>query len=64
MYYHYHYSAAAAAAAVVVAAAAAVIVIVVVVNGEIQQMWYMKCFITPENTGATGIVTKGLKKYL
>jgi hypothetical protein len=26
-------------------------------------MWNMKCFVIPINTGATGIVTKGLKKY-
>jgi hypothetical protein len=27
-------------------------------------MWNMKCFVIPVITGATGIVTKGLKKYL
>jgi hypothetical protein len=27
-------------------------------------MWKMKCFITPVIIGTTGIVTKGLKKYL
>jgi hypothetical protein len=27
-------------------------------------MWKMKCFVIPVITGATGIVTKGLKKYL
>jgi hypothetical protein len=27
-------------------------------------MWYMKCFVIPVITGTTGIVTKGLKKYL
>jgi hypothetical protein len=26
-------------------------------------MWNMKCFIIPVIIGATGIVTKGLKKY-
>jgi hypothetical protein len=31
---------------------------------EIQRMWYMKCFVIPVITGATVIVTKGLKKYL
>jgi hypothetical protein len=29
---------------------------------EIQRMWDMKCFVMPVITGATGIVTKGLKK--
>jgi hypothetical protein len=28
---------------------------------EIQRMWNMKCFVMPVITGATGIVTKGLK---
>jgi hypothetical protein len=28
---------------------------------EIQRMWNMKCFVIPVITGATGIVTKGLK---
>jgi hypothetical protein len=32
------------------------------VSIEIQRMWNMKCFVIPVNTGATGIVTKGLKK--
>jgi hypothetical protein len=27
-------------------------------------MWNMKCFVIPAIIGATGIVTKGLKKYL
>jgi hypothetical protein len=27
-------------------------------------MWNMKCFVTPVIIGATGIVTKGLKKYM
>jgi hypothetical protein len=27
-------------------------------------MWNMKCFIIPVIIGATGIVTKGLNKYL
>jgi hypothetical protein len=31
---------------------------------EIQRMWNMKFFIIPGITGATGIVTEGLKKYL
>jgi hypothetical protein len=31
---------------------------------EIQLMWNMKCFVTPVIIGATGIVTKGLRKYL
>jgi hypothetical protein len=31
---------------------------------EIQRMWNMKCFVIPVIIGATGIVTKGLKKYL
>jgi hypothetical protein len=29
---------------------------------EIQRMWNMKCFVIPVMTGATGTVTKGLKK--
>jgi hypothetical protein len=31
---------------------------------EIQRMWNMKCFVIPVITGATGIVTRGLKTYL
>jgi CRISPR/Cas system type I-B associated protein Csh2 (Cas7 group RAMP superfamily) len=31
---------------------------------EIQRMWNMKCFVVPVIIGATGILTKGLKKYL
>jgi hypothetical protein len=31
---------------------------------EIQRMWNMKCFVIPVITGTTGIVTRGLKKYL
>jgi hypothetical protein len=31
---------------------------------EIQRMWNMKCFIILVINGATGIVTRGLKKYL
>jgi hypothetical protein len=31
---------------------------------EIQRMWNMKCFVIPVIIGATGIVTKGQKKYL
>jgi hypothetical protein len=31
---------------------------------EIQRMWNMKCLVIPVIIGATGIVTKGLKKYL
>ena len=31
---------------------------------EIQRMWDMECMIIPAITGATGIVTKGLKKKL
>jgi hypothetical protein len=31
---------------------------------EIQQMWNMKCFVIPVIIRATGIVTRGLKKYL
>jgi hypothetical protein len=31
---------------------------------EIQRMWNMKCLVIPVITVATGIVTKGLKKYL
>jgi hypothetical protein len=27
-------------------------------------MWNMKCFVIPVITGATAIVTRGLKKYL
>jgi hypothetical protein len=31
---------------------------------EIQRMWNMKCFVIPVIIGATGIVTRGRKKYL
>jgi hypothetical protein len=31
---------------------------------EIQRMWNMKCFVILGINGITGIVTKGLKKYL
>jgi len=31
---------------------------------EIQQMWNMKCVTVPVITGATGTVTKGLRKNL
>jgi hypothetical protein len=31
---------------------------------EIQKMWNMKCFIIPVITGAIGIVSKSLQKYL
>jgi hypothetical protein len=31
---------------------------------EIQRMWNMKCFVIPVIIGATGIVTRGLQKYL
>jgi hypothetical protein len=31
---------------------------------EIQRMWNMKCFAIPVIIRATGIVTRGLKKYL
>jgi hypothetical protein len=31
---------------------------------EIQRMWNMKCFVKPVIIGATGIVTKGLKKII
>jgi hypothetical protein len=31
---------------------------------EMQQMWNMKCFVILVIIGATGIVTKGLNKYL
>jgi hypothetical protein len=31
---------------------------------EIQRMWNMKSFVLPVITEATGIVTRGLKKYL
>jgi hypothetical protein len=27
-------------------------------------MWNMKCFVIPVSIGTTGIVTRGLKKYL
>jgi hypothetical protein len=27
-------------------------------------MWNMKCYLIPVITGATGIVSKGLQKYL
>jgi hypothetical protein len=31
---------------------------------EIQRMWNMKCFVIPVVTGATGIVSKSLQKYM
>jgi hypothetical protein len=31
---------------------------------EIQRMWNMKCLVILAVIGTTGIVTKGLKKYL
>jgi hypothetical protein len=31
---------------------------------EIQRVWNMKCFVIPVIIGATGIVSKSLKKYL
>jgi hypothetical protein len=31
---------------------------------EIQQMWNMKCSVMPVAIGATGTVTRGLRKYL
>jgi hypothetical protein len=31
---------------------------------EIHRMWNMKCFVIPVITGATGIVSKSLQKYL
>jgi hypothetical protein len=31
---------------------------------EIQRMWNVKCVIIPAVTGATGIVTRGLRKNL
>jgi hypothetical protein len=31
---------------------------------RLQGIWNMKCMIIPVVTGATGIVTKGLKKQL
>jgi hypothetical protein len=31
---------------------------------EIQRMWNMKCFVVPAIIGATGIVTRGLKKKI
>jgi hypothetical protein len=31
---------------------------------EIQRMWKRKCFVIPVITGATGIVSKSLQKYL
>jgi uncharacterized membrane protein len=31
---------------------------------EIQRMWNMKCFVIPVITGATGIVSSGLKRNL
>jgi hypothetical protein len=34
------------------------------VSIEIQRMWNIKCFVIPVIIGATGIVTRGLKKYL
>jgi hypothetical protein len=34
------------------------------ISVETERMWNMKRFVIPVNTGATGIVTKGLKRYL
>jgi hypothetical protein len=34
------------------------------INIEIQRMWNMKCFVIPVIIEATGIESKGLKKYL
>jgi cobalamin biosynthesis protein CbiG len=34
------------------------------VGMKIQRMWNMKCFVIPVIIGATGIVTRGLRKYL
>jgi hypothetical protein len=31
---------------------------------EIQRMWNRKCFAIPLSTGATGIISKSLQKYL
>jgi phosphoenolpyruvate synthase/pyruvate phosphate dikinase len=31
---------------------------------EIQRMWNVKCVVIPAVTGATGIVTRGLRKNL
>ena len=31
---------------------------------EKQRMWNIKCVIIPVGTGATGILTKGLKEHL
>jgi hypothetical protein len=31
---------------------------------DIQRMWNMKCFVIPVITGATEIVSKGIKTYL
>jgi hypothetical protein len=31
---------------------------------KIQRMWNMKCSVIPVIIGATGIVNKGLKKYM
>jgi hypothetical protein len=31
---------------------------------EIQRKWNMKCFVIPVITGATGILSRSLKKYL
>jgi hypothetical protein len=31
---------------------------------EIQSMWNRKCFVIPRITGVTGVLTKGLTKYL
>jgi hypothetical protein len=31
---------------------------------EIQRMWNIKCFVIPVVIGATGTVTRGLRKYL
>jgi hypothetical protein len=31
---------------------------------EIQRMWNMNCFVIPVIIGATGIVSKSLRKYL
>jgi hypothetical protein len=31
---------------------------------ELQRMWNMKCFAVPVMTGATAIITRGIKMYL
>jgi uncharacterized protein YpmB len=39
------------------------IIIIITIIISIQRMWNLKCMIIPVITGATGKITKGLKKF-